>query len=108
MARRIQLIIDVDDKDVDEAAKSAERLGKAVNDAGNSGASLENLFVKADLKARAIVALTDAVRESFQEFRQFGKEIANLNTLLEGNEIDGLKKGLLELNPNLGQTSELA
>nr|HQU84498.1 phage tail tape measure protein [Pyrinomonadaceae bacterium] len=97
-----------------EAIKSIDDLGDGLANLDQTAArqaadSLENLFIKADLKARAIVALTDAVRESFTEFRNFGKEVANLDTLLEGEgQIQSLKKGLLELNPNLGQTSELA
>ncbi|MBD0372782.1 MAG: phage tail tape measure protein [Pyrinomonadaceae bacterium] len=74
-----------------------------------SNGGMRNAFIQADLTARAISFVTREAINSTQELLQFGKELANLDTLLDKEDsLSRYRDGLLDLDPALGHTSELA
>lgn len=98
MARKIQLIITVDDRDVVEAERSARRLGQAVTDVGNSE-SLTSMFLKADLVGRGIAFITSKVQELGSAIKDRALELDAYNkkfTALEGGS-DQANRRILQL-----------
>lgn len=98
---------------VQRALRDVSGLGQGIKafgqEAEHGANGFQAMLIKADLAGRAISIATNAITEGFQEYRNFGKEISNLDTLLDDNtSIEKYRKDLLSLNPNLGQTSELA
>ena len=75
----------------------------------HTGNGLQQAFVQADLTTRGLVALKDQIVQTFNEFRKFEGELANVNTLLSdnGQTVAGYRQQLLQLDPALGQASEL-
>jgi TP901 family phage tail tape measure protein len=100
--------------DGDKAFEVVQKMTNAFHDLDDasdqtSKGGLRNAFIQADLTSRAIAAGTREVIEAAKEYLQFGRELANVNTLLGDNDsITNFRDGLLELDPALGQTSELA
>lgn len=111
MPRFVPIIITADDRNaqavVGGLTNAFERMDAAADRAGNGG--LRNAFIQADLTARAISFVTREVIAGAQEFLRYGRELSNLNTLLDDSaSLTKFRDGLLELDPALGQTSELA
>lgn len=77
--------------------------------AQKTGNGFREAFLQADLFSRGIQQTIQTVQAAAQEYLQFGREIANINTLLDkGANINQFREGLIDLDGNLGQTSELA
>jgi TP901 family phage tail tape measure protein len=100
--------------DGDKAFQVVQQMTNAFHDLDaasekTSQGGLRNAFIQADLTSRAIAAGTREIVEAAKEYLQFGRELANVNTLLgENDSLTSFRDGLLDLDPALGQTSELA
>jgi len=109
--RFVPIVIAVSDGNSEQVVKGLtnafSHLDQTAERAGTGG--LRNAFIQADLTSRAIAMATREVMEAAREYLQFGRELSNLNTLLDdGASLSGYRDGILELDPALGRTSELA
>ena len=110
MPRFIPIVITANDTNAQQVVRGLtnafERMDAAADRAGSGG--LRNAFIQADLTARAISFVTREVIAGAQEFLRFGRELSNLNTLLDDSaSLNKFRDGLVNLDPALGQTSEL-
>lgn len=114
MARIIPIIIQV--QGGQQLADVGTQIKNAFKDihqgADDASGGMRSAFLQADLVGRVVSnafsmaksEIADAAREALE----FSRNIANINTLLDDNSIGGYRQGLIDLDPALGHTSELA
>ena len=93
-------------RDVSSLGRGIEAFGDSAEHGANG---LQSMLIKADLAGRVIAATTQKVSQSWQSYLDFGKEVANISTIVDdAGDVSKLKQGLLELDPQLGSTTDLA
>jgi TP901 family phage tail tape measure protein len=92
-------------RDISTLGKGFEKLGGEAEHGSNG---FQAMLLRADLLGRAIAALISVVSNGWQEYLNFGKEIANVNSILgKDDDIGKLRDGILSLKPELGGATEL-
>lgn len=110
MPKFVPIVITADDKNAQAVVRGLTNAFTQLDErAEQSGGGMRNAFLQADLGARVISAGMREASAAVQEFLRFGGELANLNTLLDDSSwLPKYRDGLLNLDPYLGNTSELA
>lgn len=110
-ARYVPIILTADGGKATEVVKGLTSAFNQLDDAAErtSNRGLRSVFLQADLGARAVAAGMREAAAAVQEYLRYGSELANLNTLLDDPSwLPKYRNGLLDLDPALGHTSELA
>lgn len=95
-----------------KALRDVSTLGKGIQsfgeDAEKGSSGLQRMLIQADLAGRGIAFLTGKVADGWTEYKTFGKEISNVDTILaDGSNVNKFRDGILQLPPALGSATEL-